>query len=92
MHGAGFQGRSEIAQILIDHGLNPSDRHDDGFTPIHRACWGSSPNHLKTVQVLISNGVSLDEPTEDGSEPCLKLKNQLDSLPLQKKRAIDESL
>ena len=27
MHGAGFQGRAEIAKLLIAHGLNPSDRH-----------------------------------------------------------------
>ena len=27
MHGAGFQGRAEIAKLLIAHGLNPSDKH-----------------------------------------------------------------
>lgn len=27
MHGAGFQGRAEIAKMLIAHGLNPSEKH-----------------------------------------------------------------
>lgn len=27
MHGAGFQGRAEIAKLLIAHGLNPSEKH-----------------------------------------------------------------
>merc|ERR1712212_1420667 len=41
-HGAGFQGRANIARMLIkdSRGLDPSDRHKDGFQPIHRACWG----------------------------------------------------
>ena len=30
LHGAGFQGRAEIARLLIDHGLDPNERHSDG--------------------------------------------------------------
>ena len=29
MHGAGFQGRAEVAKLLIAHGLDPSDVHSD---------------------------------------------------------------
>ena len=43
--GAGFQGRDKIAKILIEHGINPSDMHKDGFTPIHRASWGQEKRH-----------------------------------------------
>jgi ankyrin repeat protein len=92
MHGAGFQGRYDIAQMLIDHGLNPSDRHEDGFTPIHRACWGSTQNHAKTFEIFVLNGVSPDESTEDGSQPCLKFKNQMNSAPLRENHALGESL
>ena len=31
---AGFQGRANIAKMLIDHGVNPSSMHKDGFTPV----------------------------------------------------------
>ena len=29
MHGAGFQGRAEVAKLLIAHGLDPSDVHSN---------------------------------------------------------------
>ena len=51
------------------YGLNPSDRHKDGFTPIHRACWGFTENHTKTVQALLNVGVSPLEPADAGDAP-----------------------
>ena len=69
MHGAGFQGRADIAEALIAHGLNPSDRHSDGFTPIHRACWGSEQRHTDTVRVLLEAGVKWNEPSDKGGQP-----------------------
>ena len=56
-HGAGFQGRANIARMLIkdSRGLNPSDRHKDGFQPIHRACWGGEARHTETVKVKLEN-------------------------------------
>ena len=49
MHGAGFQGRSEIGQLLMDHGIDPFEKHGDGYVPIQRACWG-----MKTdIQILL---------------------------------------
>ena len=69
MHGAGYQGRAEIAQLLIDHGVDPSSRHKDGFTPIHRACWGPEKRHTDTVRVLLRAGVSPFEKTAEGKNP-----------------------
>ncbi len=70
MHGAGFQGRAEIAKALIDHGLDPSDRHSvDGFTPLHRACWGAQQRHTETVRVFLEAGVSPDEMGLNGATP-----------------------
>jgi ankyrin repeat protein len=61
MHGAGFQGRSEIATALAEAGVDPSSRHKDGYTPIHRACWGGEQRHADTVTALLELGVSVDE-------------------------------
>ena len=36
MHGAGFQGRAEIAKVLIKHGLDPSDMHCASRQPASR--------------------------------------------------------
>ena len=63
VHGAAFQGRREIMQLLMDHGVDPSDvrRHADGFDPAHRICWAKgtpSPNQdfPGTLEVLIKAG------------------------------------
>ena len=56
MHGAGFQGRPEIASELISFGLEAGDVHKDGFTPLHRACWGREKRHAETVRVLVEEG------------------------------------
>ena len=50
-------GRANIARMLIkdSRGLDPSDRHKDGFQPIHRACWGGEARHAETVKVKLEN-------------------------------------
>ena len=29
---------------------------EDGYTPLHRACWGQEQRHVDTVRVLITAG------------------------------------
>ena len=42
-HGAGFQGRAEIMEMLHVHGIDVvNDVHSDGFTPLHRDAGGAS--------------------------------------------------
>ena len=36
--------------------LDPNDYHGDGYTPLHRACWGQEQRHVDTVRVLITAG------------------------------------
>jgi ankyrin repeat protein len=36
MHGAGFQGRADIARLLIAAGLDPSDRHKVSMHPLQK--------------------------------------------------------
>lgn len=61
MHGAGFQGRPEIAKLLHEHGVPLRGLHDDGFEPIHRACWGPDARHTATVKFFLDAGVPVDE-------------------------------
>lgn len=65
MHGAGFQGRAEIAQLLFDHNVKHI-AHDDGFFPLHRACWGREKRHRDTVKVFVTNGVDVDLKARNG--------------------------
>ncbi|RHY28829.1 hypothetical protein DYB32_007393 [Aphanomyces invadans] len=66
LHGAGFQGRAEIAKILIAHGLDPLDQHEDGYTPMHRAAWGGERRHTETVLAFLEAGVPADLKAGDG--------------------------
>jgi ankyrin repeat protein len=62
-HGAGFQGRADIMQVLFDHQINiKDDFHSDGYAPIHRACWGREQRHTDTVRLLGALGVDLRLP------------------------------
>ena len=76
MHGAGFQGRAIIAERLIAHGLDPSDMHKDGFTPIHRAAWGNEKRHTDTVRVFLKAGVSASEKSRDGKTADMMTMNK----------------
>lgn len=53
IHGAGFRGRPEIMRSLIKAGMDPNDIHNDGFSPLHRACWGKEEGHTETIEVLL---------------------------------------
>jgi ankyrin repeat protein len=70
-HGAGFQGRADIMQVLFDHGINVKDDfHTDGFAPLHRACWGREQRHTDTVRLLGALGVDLRLPGKNDGTVC----------------------
>eukprot|EP00536_Pseudo-nitzschia_multiseries_P008836 jgi/Psemu1/257603/estExt_Genewise1Plus.C_2320013 len=77
LHAAGFQGRAEILEELLEKfasqkaaggfSLDPStDMHKDGYYPLHRACWGPTPRHTETVRVFLKRGVPFDQKSKDG--------------------------
>ena len=77
MHGAGFQGRAEILRLLLadERDLDPRDIHQDGFSPLHRACWGNEARHTDTVKVFLEEaGVPWDLRSEKGTT-CYDVTN-----------------
>jgi len=64
IHGAGFQGRAQLAKLLVEHPnseMNVMDIHPgDNFTPFHRACWGTEQRHSETAEMLIKLGADPD--------------------------------
>merc|ERR1712070_675249 len=52
MHSV-LSGRAAIVDYLIEAGMDPNDVHNDGYTPLHRACWGKEKRHAETVKVLL---------------------------------------
>ena len=88
MHGAGFQGRAEIAKILIEHGLDPLDAHKDGFTAIHRAAWGKEERHTETIRVLMDVGkVPHDYKAPGTGQTALEMTKNPSSIALLEERA-----
>ena len=73
MHGAGFQGRAEILRLLLEdkRDIDPRHIHSDGFSPLHRACWGNEVRHAETVKVFVEEaGVPWDFKSKKGTT-CL---------------------
>ena len=73
IHGVGFQGRHLLVPLLArtlgagdgaagaDGGL--SAFHEDGFAPLHRACWGAARRHADTVRAMLLAGVPGNLPS-----------------------------
>lgn len=75
-HGAGFQGRAEIMKILAEHGIDVKENfHEDGFAPLHRACWGREQRHTDTIRVLGELGVDLQLPSQNGATCAQMTRN-----------------
>jgi ankyrin repeat protein len=68
-HGVGFQGRAELVPVLLVAGIKLDERHSDGFAPMHRACWGVSERHTRTVEAFLKAGVPFDLAAADGTRP-----------------------
>merc|ERR1711872_912679 len=74
-HGAGFQGRAEIAKLLLQdkRNIDPNQKHKDGFTPMHRACWGQEKRHTDTVAMFVEVGNGpWDQKTSKG-KTCMDI-------------------
>lgn len=70
-HAAAFQGRTEVLRVLHElevPGYAPSE--SDGYSPLHRAAWGSSPGHVEAVKFLIGPaGRPCNVVAADGQTP-----------------------
>lgn len=67
-HGAGFQGRAEIMKILKEEAKMDviNAPHEDGYAPLHRACWGRQKRHTETVEYLLEIGEDANRKAANG--------------------------
>ena len=59
--------------MLKARGFDLIKFHDDGFAPLHRACWGKEKRHTEVVKFLVEE-VGVDpglptKPSKDGTSP-----------------------
>lgn len=68
LHGAAFQGHPGVVKLLLEAGADPLHRHKDGFIPMHRACWGTTPKHTESVLRFLEHGVDVLTDAVDPNE------------------------
>lgn len=45
---------------MVEAHVDITVKHSDGYSPLHRACWGSDQRHTDTVEVFLEAGVPHD--------------------------------
>lgn len=69
-HAAAYQGRGDVLELLHAQDVPGYGPAADGFTPLHRAVWGTSLRHARAVELLTGPiGRACDEPAADGRTP-----------------------
>jgi ankyrin repeat protein len=66
LSGAIFNGYSEIAVYLLEHGADPNIIDDDGQRPIHIVC---DVKDLEVFEALVAKGAKLDVKDEASLNP-----------------------
>jgi ankyrin repeat protein len=62
LHSAAFNGRLEIAQLLLDHGANAKAENEDGETALHvvsRGEYDSQDHGVGISRLLLEHGVDV---------------------------------
>jgi ankyrin repeat protein len=68
LHAACYDGRPDIAELLIRLGADVNAREVNGRTPLHDA---ANNGHLGVIDVLARHGASLDARDNGGMTPLM---------------------
>ena len=70
LHFAAFQGRTEVARVLLEHGANATLETKMGETALHKASRGeyeSQEQGVSTARVLLEHGVDVNAQEKNDS-------------------------
>ncbi len=67
-------GNAEIAEMLIDHGVDPKARAKDGTTALHWVCMFGR-NAAETARVLLKHGADPNARSDSGVTPLMWAKD-----------------
>jgi ankyrin repeat protein len=68
LHAACYDGRADIAELLIRLGADVNAREVNGRTPLHHA---ANNGHLDVIDVLVCHGARLDVQDIQGMTPLM---------------------
>jgi ankyrin repeat protein len=68
LHAASYDGRAEIAELLIRLGADVHAREVNGRTPLHHA---ANNGHLDVIDVLVRNGADVEAKDVQGMTPLM---------------------
>ena len=96
LHGAGFQGRASVIRAIASSRFSeavPNDKHEDGFYPVHRACWGREKGHAEALAAFFETGVPVNLLSESNETPQMmvektKYRPSLDVIKQFKKKTV----
>lgn len=60
---AAIHGRTDVAALLLEKGVDPGVKGSQGFTPLHWAAW---KGHVATLNVLLKYGAPLEAKNDYG--------------------------
>jgi ankyrin repeat protein len=66
LHAAAYDGKAEIAELLISLGSDVNAQEVNGRTPLHDA---ANNGHLDVIEVLLRNGADLEAKDKEGMTP-----------------------
>ena len=101
LHGAGFQGRASVIRAIASSRFSeivPNNAHEDGFSPVHRACWGRETRHSEALAAFFETGVPVNLLSKSNETPQMmvekkKYRPSLDVIKqFEKKTVIDTEL
>ena len=62
--------------------MDVNDKHSDGNTPLHRACWGREQRHTDTVLAMLELGADYKSGDGKGGVSCLLHRGSIFALVL----------
>ena len=83
LHEAAFNGKIEVAQVLLNHGANALLKTEEGETPLHmvsRGRFDSQERGAGTARLLLKHGVDVDARRKDSwtSLHCAAFNGRVD--------------
>ncbi|GGP26956.1 ankyrin repeat domain-containing protein [Silvimonas amylolytica] len=70
---AAFEGRSEMALLLLQHGANIHAADRDGYTALH---WAALTGHEEIIQLLVDRSVNVNQLSHQGFSALLQAASQ----------------